>query len=208
MSFGCFPVTGSWTTSISPAKVLTRLHEAHQDGSKRSLVLLKKESKRRVADEKGRDRWIQAHGMDTLIWCLNAWRLWEVNIRRPGTRLWSLAGFLRAECGSPKKILEGKPLKFWKTWKKQEKPPQKSGSDQMWLSMHQHSGVSNEWTLFKMNYSGTFQEFGLVFQNVFHEHPTESRNIPKNITDQLKLWAEKISGIFSQYNPICFSNTP
>lgn len=121
MSFAFFPISRSWTTSISSAKVLTRLHEAHQDGSKRSLVLLKKESKWKVADERGRDRWMQAHGMDTLIWCLNAWHWWDFNIRRFGTRLWSLDASLRAECGSYKKILEGKPLKFWQRWKKEEK---------------------------------------------------------------------------------------
>lgn len=192
MSFDCFPITGSWTTGISSAKVLTKMHEAHQDGSKRRLVLLKKESKWKAADERGRDRWIQAHGMDTLIWCLNAWHWWDFNIGRSGTRLWSIAAFLRAECGSSKKIPEEKPLKFWKSRKKQEKIPQKSGSDQMWLSKHQHFGVSNECAVFKINYSSAFQESGLVFQNVFQEHPSESHNTPRNTTDQLKLMRKSV----------------
>lgn len=47
--------------------------------------------------------------------------------------------------------------------------------------MQQHSEASNEWTLFKMNYSFTFQESRFAFQNVFQEHPTESHNTQETL---------------------------
>lgn len=59
---------GSWITCIASAKVWIRLCVARQDGSKRKLVL-KKETEWKIADERGRDKWIQAHGTDTPIWC-------------------------------------------------------------------------------------------------------------------------------------------
>lgn len=38
-------------------------------------------------DEKGREKWVQVHNMDTLIRCQNAWNWQDLDIRRPGAML-------------------------------------------------------------------------------------------------------------------------
>lgn len=203
MSFG---TTSSQTTSISSAQVLTRLHEEHKDGSKRNLVILKKESKWKVADERGRGRWIQAHGMDTLIWCLNAWHWQDFNIRRPGTRLGSLAASLMAKCGSSK-ISWRKAIEILKKMEEARKytteirirPNVTLNAPAFWCCQWMDT-LQNE--LF-----GCLSGIWIGISKCFPRTSYRVSYYPNNTTDQLKPWAEKINGIFPQYNSICFSNT-